>query len=77
VAAARNPVLTDLFAEFAPALREGLIELVDLLGLRAGDPATGDAAHAALVAAIASGDGEEAARVLDGELSGTLGRLRP
>ncbi|NUT43021.1 MAG: FadR family transcriptional regulator, partial [Thermoactinospora sp.] len=32
VAAAGNPVLTDLFAEFAPALRERLIDMVELLG---------------------------------------------
>lgn len=76
VAAAGNPVLSDLFAEFAPALREALVELVDLLGLRAADPATGDAAHAALVAAIASGEVEEAAGILDAELSATLARLR-
>ncbi|SHM47068.1 FadR/GntR family transcriptional regulator [Actinacidiphila paucisporea] len=75
VAAAGNPVLTDLFAEFAPALREALAGLADPLGLRAADPATGHAAHAALVAAIASGEVEEAARILDAELSATLARL--
>ncbi|MFG1807093.1 FadR/GntR family transcriptional regulator [Streptomyces sp. NPDC049040] len=76
VAAARNPVLTDLFAEFAPALREALVDLVDLLGLREADPATGDAAHAALVSAIASGAAGEAEHILDAELSATLNRLR-
>lgn len=76
VAAAGNPVLTDLFAEFAPALREALVELVDLLGLRGADPATGEAAHAALVAAIAAGEAEEAAGILGAELSATLARLR-
>ncbi len=34
VAAARNPVLTDLFAEFMPALRQGLIDLLDLIDVR-------------------------------------------
>ncbi|CAG6397458.1 FCD domain-containing protein [Streptomyces cocklensis] len=76
VAAARNPVLTDLFAEFAPVLREALVDLVDLLALRAADPATGEAAHASLVSAIASGEAEEAAGILDAELSATLTRLR-
>jgi DNA-binding FadR family transcriptional regulator len=75
VAAARNPVLTGLFAEFAPVLREALAPLVGVLGLRAPDPATGDAAHAALVAAVASGDGDEAAAILDAELCTTSTRL--
>jgi hypothetical protein len=41
VAAARNPVLTDLFGEFVPALREGLIEMLDLVGIREHDPHRG------------------------------------
>ncbi|WP_327293426.1 FadR/GntR family transcriptional regulator [Streptomyces sp. NBC_01198] len=75
VAAAGNPVLTELFAEYAPVLRDALAELTDPLGLRAADPATGDAAHAALVSAIASGAVGEAADLLDAELSATLARL--
>ncbi|WP_031515177.1 FadR/GntR family transcriptional regulator [Streptomyces sp. NRRL F-5123] len=74
VAAARNPVLTDLFAEFAPVLHEGLTDLVDLLDLPPGD---GDASHAALVAAIASGDAPTAAHILEAELASTLALLRP
>jgi DNA-binding FadR family transcriptional regulator len=58
VAAAHNPVLADLFAEFTPVLREGLIELLSLTGLRADDPDTGDEAHEALVRAVADGDAE-------------------
>ncbi|WP_333770670.1 FadR/GntR family transcriptional regulator [Streptomyces sp. IBSBF 2435] len=77
VAAAGNPVLTDLFAEFAPVLREALIELVDLLGLRAAGPGTGEAGHAALVSAIASGGAGEAADAVGAELAATLARLRP
>ncbi|WP_261562158.1 FCD domain-containing protein [Frankia tisae] len=76
VAAAHNPVLDGLFAEFVPVLRRGLAELVDLLGLRAADPNHGDAAHAALVDAVAAGDGERAGDILRAELDETLTRLR-
>ncbi|WP_067185214.1 FadR/GntR family transcriptional regulator [Microtetraspora niveoalba] len=76
VAAAGNPVLVDLFAEFVPALRQGLIDLVDLLGLREEDPDHGDAAHAALVDAVTRGDADAASAVLEAELRQTLDRLR-
>ncbi|WP_049567230.1 FadR/GntR family transcriptional regulator [Nonomuraea sp. SBT364] len=76
VAAASNPVLTDLFAEFAPALRGRLIDLVELLGLRHHDPNPGDDTHAALVAAIEEGDGDRAEAVLQSELEHTLAHLR-
>ncbi|MFJ6708488.1 MULTISPECIES: FadR/GntR family transcriptional regulator [unclassified Streptomyces] len=69
VAAAHNPVLADLFAEFRPVLRAGLIELLALTGLRAADPVTGDEAHEALVRALAAGDAEAAVRVLGAELA--------
>ncbi|MEV4101809.1 FadR/GntR family transcriptional regulator [Nonomuraea sp. NPDC049649] len=75
VSAARNPVLSDLFAEFAPALRERLIDLVDLLGLRSTDPNPGDHTHASLVEAIAAGDADTAERVLHEELTATLRHL--
>ncbi|MWA13755.1 FadR/GntR family transcriptional regulator [Streptomyces sp. BA2] len=75
VAAARNPVLTDLFAEFAPVLREGLINLLDLIDVRTEETNHGDAAHAALVRAVEAKDAEEAARVAQAELQDTLGRL--
>ncbi|MGR6916893.1 FadR/GntR family transcriptional regulator [[Actinomadura] parvosata] len=75
VAAAGNPVLSDLFAEFAPALRERLIDLVQLLELRAHDPNTGHDTHAALVAAIRRGDGDAAEGVLRAELERTLALL--
>ncbi|MFJ6787873.1 FadR/GntR family transcriptional regulator [Streptomyces angustmyceticus] len=75
VEAAHNPVLTDLFAEFVPALRQGLIDLVELLGLRDEDPQHGDARHAALVEAIADRDGEAAGRLLAAELDGTQAQL--
>ncbi|GAA3131739.1 FCD domain-containing protein [Planomonospora alba] len=76
VAAAHNPVLTDLFAEFVPALRQGLVDLVDLLGLRDGDCNPGDDTHAALVRAVEQGDAELACRTLQDELDRTLALLR-
>ncbi|UZJ32912.1 FadR/GntR family transcriptional regulator [Streptomyces endophytica] len=75
VAAAHNPVLTDLFTEFVPALRQGLIDLVELLDLRGRDPQPGDARHAALVDAVADGDGATASRILREEFDETLGQL--
>ncbi|WP_188187945.1 FadR/GntR family transcriptional regulator [Nonomuraea sp. SYSU D8015] len=75
VAAAGNPVLTDLFAEFAPVLRERLIDLVELLGLRERDRNPGHDSHAALVAAVRRGDGESAERILREELEQTLAHL--
>lgn len=75
VAAARNPVLDDLFAEFAPRLRGRLVDVVELLGLRHADPNPGDDAHAALVDAIRRGDGEAASRILQTELEQTLALL--
>ncbi|MFC8125048.1 FadR/GntR family transcriptional regulator [Streptomyces sp. NPDC057302] len=75
VAAAHNPVLTDLFAEFAPVLREGLLNLLDLVDVRTQEPTHGDAAHAALVGAVEAMDAQEAARVAQTELQDVLGRL--
>ncbi|HUR07667.1 MAG TPA: FCD domain-containing protein [Nonomuraea sp.] len=75
VAAARNPVLDDLFAEFAPRLRGRLVDVVELLGLRHADPNPGDDAHAALVDAIRQEDGEAASRILQTELEQTLALL--
>ncbi|MFB7613347.1 FadR/GntR family transcriptional regulator [Kitasatospora sp. NPDC056181] len=75
VAAAGNPVLSDLFAEFVPVLRERLVELVALLELRKGDPGHGYAAHAELVEAVRRGDAEGAGQVLADELESTRARL--
>ncbi|REK91337.1 FadR family transcriptional regulator [Streptomyces inhibens] len=75
VDAAHNPVLTDLFTEFVPALRQGLIDLVELLGLRGQDPQHGGARHAALVEAVADGDGEAASRTLRAEFDETARQL--
>ncbi|WLW52078.1 FadR/GntR family transcriptional regulator [Streptomyces sp. YU58] len=73
VAAAHNPVLTDLFHEFVPALREGLVDLLTLTGLRAHDPNTADDAHEALIRAVADGDAEAAAEIVRGELEDPFG----
>ncbi|MEW1648458.1 MULTISPECIES: FCD domain-containing protein [unclassified Streptomyces] len=73
VAAAHNPVLADLFGQFTPVLREGLVELLALTELRAHDPNTGDDAHEALVRAVAEGDAETAAEVLRAELEDPFG----
>ncbi|MFI5878595.1 FadR/GntR family transcriptional regulator [Streptomyces sp. NPDC051554] len=73
VAAAHNPVLADIFGQFTPVLREGLVELLALTELRAHDPNTGDEAHEALVRAVAEGDAETAAEVLRAELEDPFG----
>ncbi|NEY34653.1 FCD domain-containing protein [Streptomyces sp. PRKS01-65] len=73
VAAAHNPVLADLFAEFTPVLREGLVELLSLTGLRRDDPNTADDAHEALCRAVAEGDEEAAVAVVTRELEDPFG----
>ncbi|MEV8229791.1 FCD domain-containing protein [Streptomyces sp. NPDC079167] len=75
VAAAHNPVLSALFTEFVPTLRQGLIDMLALLELRSGDPNHGDEGHASLVDAVARGDGDAAGRTLREELEQTLVRL--
>ncbi|WP_328348178.1 FadR/GntR family transcriptional regulator [Micromonospora sp. NBC_00421] len=76
VAAAHNPVLTGLFTEFVPVLQQRLLDLVELLDLRADDPNHGDEGHAALVGAIAERDAEAAGQALRDELKQTLALLR-
>ncbi|MBD0421075.1 FCD domain-containing protein [Streptomyces sp. NPDC052309] len=76
VAAAHNPLLTDLFTEFVPTLREGLLDMLDLVRVREHDPNTGDDTHTALVEAVVAGDPEAAAAALRGELENTLALLR-
>ncbi|WP_406464960.1 FCD domain-containing protein [Streptomyces sp. NBC_00111] len=75
VAAAHNPVLSALFTEFVPALRRGLIDMLQLLALRSDDPNHGDDSHARLVDAVVRGDGDAAGRTLRTELEETLARL--
>ncbi|MFJ3705813.1 MULTISPECIES: FadR/GntR family transcriptional regulator [unclassified Streptomyces] len=75
VAAAHNPVLSALFTEFVPTLRRGLIDMLELLDLRADDPDHGDHDHASLVDAVARGDGDAASSTLREELERTLARL--
>ncbi|KMS80118.1 GntR family transcriptional regulator [Streptomyces leeuwenhoekii] len=73
VAAAHNPVLADLFAEFTPVLRTGLVELLSLTGLRRTDPNTADDAHEAIWRAVAEGDEEAAVAVVTRELEDPFG----
>ncbi|XVU22611.1 FadR/GntR family transcriptional regulator [Actinoplanes sp. CA-054009] len=76
VAAAHNPILTNLFTEFLPALREGLINLVQLLNLRATLPNPGEDTHARLVAAVTAQDPEAAEQTLRQEFHNTLALLK-
>ncbi|MFD0899934.1 FadR/GntR family transcriptional regulator [Actinomadura sediminis] len=76
VRAAHNPVLADLFAEFVPVLREGLLDLAALVDVRRHDLDHGRDAHAALVAAVRDRDPAAAARVIAAELEQTLAGLR-
>jgi DNA-binding FadR family transcriptional regulator len=75
VAAAHNPVLTGLFTQFVPILKQRLLDLVELLDLRSGDPRHGEEGHAALVTAVAERDAEAAGAALRAELDGTLALL--
>ncbi|MCB5908967.1 FadR/GntR family transcriptional regulator [Streptomyces pinistramenti] len=75
VDAAHNPALTDPFTEFAPALCQGLIGLVDLRGLHDKGPQRGDAHHAGLVDAAIRGDADGASRTLQVELDAMLAQL--
>ncbi|MEU4689125.1 FadR/GntR family transcriptional regulator [Actinoplanes sp. NPDC023714] len=60
VAASGNSLLTDLFDGFTPRSRASMIDMLRLRGTF-GDDIDQDT-HAALLAAVADGDGEEAAR---------------
>ncbi|MQY07936.1 FadR/GntR family transcriptional regulator [Actinomadura macrotermitis] len=76
VTAAHNPLLADLFAEFVPVLRAGLLDLVRLVDARAADAEHGRAAHAGLVRAIRDRDPGAARAVIDAELRQTLAYLQ-
>ncbi|WP_326837849.1 FCD domain-containing protein [Amycolatopsis rhabdoformis] len=75
VAAAHNPVLTDLFAAFLASLREAAHQLVSDTGLGAAPDHHHDAHHA-LVAAIEAGDPAAAAAATREHLDATLEALR-
>lgn len=76
IAAAHNPVLSGLFEEFIPLLRQGLIDLLNLAQLRAHSPAHGQDTHADMVGAIEHGDAPKAGAILRAELEGTLALLK-
>ncbi|MCQ4210072.1 FadR/GntR family transcriptional regulator [Streptomyces longispororuber] len=75
VAAAHNPVLTDLFTEFAPALRQALIDLLDLVDVARAEHDHGDTAHTALVDAVAAGDAAAAGQAAREELEAIQDKL--
>lgn len=75
VQAAHNPLLTDLFDQFAPVLREGLLDLVRLIDARSADADHGREAHAALVDAIRDQDAVAAGEVIAAELRRTVSHL--
>ncbi|MYS22921.1 DNA-binding transcriptional regulator, FadR family [Streptomyces sp. DvalAA-14] len=76
VAAAHNPVLTDVFGQFIPRLREGLLDLLDLMDVSGHDAEHGEAAHRALVEAVTTGDPDRAGEVLRAELRSTQQHVR-
>ncbi|MFC4911848.1 FadR/GntR family transcriptional regulator [Actinomadura gamaensis] len=75
VRAAHNPLLTDLFDQFVPVLREGLLDLVRLIDVRTADADHGREAHGALVDAIRDRDPAAAGAVIAAELDRTVARL--
>jgi DNA-binding FadR family transcriptional regulator len=76
VAAAHNPVLTGLFTQFVPILKQRLLDLIELLDLRSGDAHHGEEGHTALVTAVVERDAAAAGAALREELEGTLALLR-
>lgn len=76
VAASQNSVVLDLYDQFLPILREALIDLVRLLGIRDQDPNPGHASHSALVEAVRDGDAGEAERVARAEIDTTANLLK-
>ncbi|MDH6280417.1 FadR/GntR family transcriptional regulator [Prescottella agglutinans] len=75
VAAAHNPVLSELFETFVPRLADAMTEMIALLDLRHRDTEPNADEHAALVDAIAAGDVEGAARVSRAHLEGMAADL--
>lgn len=76
VNAAGNPVLADLYGEFVPVLREGLLDLTRLVDVHEEDAEHGREAHARLVEAVRERDPEEAERVMHEEMARTMRYVR-
>ncbi|MEU5879427.1 FCD domain-containing protein [Spirillospora sp. NPDC047279] len=76
VAAARNPILADLYAEFLPVLREGLLDLAAMIDLSRAEAAHGHAAHHELVEAIRDRDAARVGRAMAEEMARTATYLR-
>lgn len=75
VAAAHNPVLSELFETLVPRIADAMVDMIGLLGLRDRDATPDTDEHVALVDAIASGDVEAAARISRAHLSGMADAL--
>lgn len=75
VTAAHNPVLSELFETFVPRVADAMIDMIGLLGLRDRDTEPNADEHAALVAAIAAGDVDAAARISRAHLDGMAADL--
>ncbi|MGW0040310.1 FadR/GntR family transcriptional regulator [Rhodococcus sp. NPDC003348] len=76
VAAAHNPVLAELFETFVPRLTEAMVDMVELLGIRAHDPEPDADDHRALVEAVAAGDIEGAVATCRAHLDAMLAAVR-
>jgi DNA-binding FadR family transcriptional regulator len=76
VAAAHNPVLTELFDSFRPRVREAMIAMVGLAGPAARSADDQDV-HAGIVAAIADREPERAAAVSRAHLVAIHDRIAP
>ncbi|GAA4482679.1 FadR/GntR family transcriptional regulator [Rhodococcus olei] len=76
VAAAHNPVLSELFETFVPRLTDAMTDMVALLGIRDRDPEPDADDHRALVDAVAAGDADAAARISRAHLDAMLAAVR-
>ncbi|QBJ96076.1 FadR family transcriptional regulator [Rhodococcus sp. ABRD24] len=76
IAAAHNPVLSELFETFVPRLADAMVEMIGLLGLRDRKTEPNADEHLALVDAIAAGDATEAVRISRAHLEGMAAGLR-
>ncbi|GAA4548300.1 FadR/GntR family transcriptional regulator [Amycolatopsis samaneae] len=76
VAAAHNPVLTELFATFAPRIRRAMLDLLADRRRRAKPGADAHADHLAIVDAIRDRDPDRAAAVSRGHLAALLADVR-
>jgi DNA-binding FadR family transcriptional regulator len=74
VAAAHNPILTELFDGFTPRSRQAMVEMLRIRGDFGDDP--DQDAHARLLRAVADGDAQAAASLSRAHLLGIGERMR-